>query len=350
MSSRLLVTAPVRVADLGGWTDTWFAGHGAVCHLAVGPGTRVEIEAAPAGADAWLVVDLPDFGERHALDDAAKLRARHPLVAAALEAAAPPRDRAWVVRLGSAVPPGASTGTSASVVVAMLAGFDVLSGVPIDPPALARRAHLVEADRLGQESGIQDQIAAAYGGVNFVEMPRYPDAVVTRLALAAETRAALDRRLLHVYLGQSHESWEVHRAVIASLTSGTGSRDPLETLRVLARKGRDALLAGDVEAYGRTLADNTEAQRALHPALVGERAAEVIALARAHGASGWKVNGAGGDGGSVTVLCGAPPSAREALAREVEAGVPGVRVLPVTLSGHGVRAAWDAGEPSGAPV
>lgn len=346
---RLRVTAPVRVADLGGWTDTWFAGHGAVCHLAVGPGTCVEIEAAPAGADAWLVVELPDFGERHALGDAADLRARHPLVAAALEAAAPPRDRAWVVRLSAAVPPGASMGTSASVVVAVLAAFDALGGVPLDPPALARRAHLVEVEQLGQESGIQDQIAAAYGGANFVEMPRYPEAVVTPLPLGAAIREALDRRLLHVYLGRSHESWGVHRAVIASLTAGPASRDPLETLRGLARQGRDALLAGDLEAYGRVLVGNTEAQRALHPALVGDLAEAVIALARAHGASGWKVNGAGGDGGSVTVLCGAPPSAREALARAVEAGVPGVGVLPVTLSGHGVRAACDAGGPSGAP-
>ena len=47
---------------------------------------------------------------------------------------------------------------------------------------------------------------------------------------------------------------------------------------------------------------NTEAQRSLHPELVGVDARRVIEFAAAHGAIGWKVNGAGGDGGSVTIL------------------------------------------------
>jgi D-glycero-alpha-D-manno-heptose-7-phosphate kinase len=335
----VLVTAPVRVADLGGWTDTWFAGHGAVCHLAVGPGTTVEIEAAPAAAGPSLIVDLHDFGERHALPDDGAFSARHPLLAAAFGAAAPPADRSCVVRLSCAAPPGASTGTSASVVVALLAAFDVLRGAPLDPAALARRAHRVEVEQLGQESGIQDQIAAAYGGINFVEMPRYPDAVVTRLALAPDVRAALGRRLLHVYLGRSHESWSVHRDVIASLAGGANARDRLEPLRGLARQGRDALRAGDLAAYGRALSANTDAQAALHHALVGAAARQVIALARAHGAAGWKVNGAGGDGGSVTVLCGPADHARAGLAEALQRGRPGLRILPLELCGTGVHAA-----------
>jgi D-glycero-alpha-D-manno-heptose-7-phosphate kinase len=168
-------------------------------------------------------------------------------------------------------------------------------------------------------------------------MPRYPDAVVTPLPVTTAVCAALDARLLHLYLGRSHESWAVHRAVIASLAGGGTAADRLEPLRALAREGGRALAAGDLEAYGRALTANTAAQAALHPALIGESASRVIALARAYGASGWKVNGAGGDGGSVTVLCGPAPGARATLAAALEAVRPAVRVLPLTLAGRGVH-------------
>ncbi len=111
----------------------------------------------------------------------------------------------------------------------------------------------------------------------------------------------------------------MHREVIAALaTSGDAPRRRvLDGLRTLAREGRAALLAGDLAAYGSALSANCDLQAALHPALVSDVAAQVIAVARAHGAAGWKVNGAGGDGGSVTVLCGA--GAR----RERATGAPG---------------------------
>ena len=48
VASALVVEAPVRAADLGGWSDTWFAGRGRVCNVAVSPGVVVRI--TPSGA------------------------------------------------------------------------------------------------------------------------------------------------------------------------------------------------------------------------------------------------------------------------------------------------------------
>ena len=339
MTRTVTVTAPVRIADLGGWTDTWFAGHGAVCHLAVAPGVEVRLSARPADDGPELVVEAHDFEERYVLPDAGAFERRHGLLAAAIGAARRAPDHAYHVHLTSGVPPGASTGTSAAVVVAILAAFDEMAGEPVSRADLARRAHAVEVQSLGQESGVQDQIAAAYGGVNFIEMPRYPDTIIEPLRLDAATREALDEQLLLVYLGEAHDSSAVHREVIASIEAGGMHRRVLDGLRSLARQGRAALLAGDLAAYGRTLAANCDQQAALHPSLVSDVAARVIGAARMHGAAGWKVNGAGGHGGSVTLLCGASPSARADLARQVEAEVPGARVLRVTLSPVGVKCA-----------
>jgi D-glycero-alpha-D-manno-heptose-7-phosphate kinase len=81
---------------------------------------------------------------------------------------------------------------------------------------------------------------------------------------------------------------------------------------------------------------NTEAQRSLHPELVGVDARRVIEFAAAQGAVGWKVNGAGGDGGSVTILS-ATRETKEALEHRVAVLDKGYRVLPIQVSTVGLE-------------
>ncbi|MCU1352304.1 MAG: hypothetical protein JWM05_1513, partial [Acidimicrobiales bacterium] len=59
--ARVRATAPVRVADVGGWTDTWFGSPGRVCNLAAGPGVTVEVRVGPGGGRS-VVVDAPALG------------------------------------------------------------------------------------------------------------------------------------------------------------------------------------------------------------------------------------------------------------------------------------------------
>jgi D-glycero-alpha-D-manno-heptose-7-phosphate kinase len=87
--------------------------------------------------------------------------------------------------------------------------------------------------------------------------------------------------------------------------------------------------------------DNTCAQADLHPALVGPHHAAIIEIARRHGAVGWKVNGAGGMGGSVTLLSGPDLPAKRAMIREIEQSNPGYRHIPIHLSRFGLRI-WES--------
>ena len=85
---------------------------------------------------------------------------------------------------------------------------------------------------------------------------------------------------------------------------------------------------------------NTEAQRRLHPDLVSTDAQRVLDLAAKHGASGWKVNGAGGQGGSITLLGGANDRASAKLVEAIVRADPLFEVIPVQLSRAGLQAAW----------
>ncbi|HET6873816.1 MAG TPA: hypothetical protein VFH70_03510, partial [Acidimicrobiales bacterium] len=234
------------------------------------------------------------------------------------------------ISVHSAVPAGCGTGTSAAVAVALLGALAALRDERLDARDAAYAAYRLEVAGLGRESGVQDQLSAAYGGINYVEIDRFPEATVTHLP----PWDGLDRLLTLVYLGRAHDSSAVHRQVIAE-SSGRGS-PALSRLRDAATAARDAVVTQDLVAFGRAMILNTEAQESLHPALVGTDSRRVIAVASARHALGWKVNGAGGEGGSLTVLSPSE-SAKKALDAAITAIDSRFRIIPVRTSPLGLH-------------
>lgn len=171
-------------------------------------------------------------------------------------------------------------------------------------------------------------------------MFHYPKASVSQIWVPNATWWELERRLVLIYLGKSHRSSDVHETVIRDLEGLGPNAKQLEPLRATAEMSRDALYAGDFAALGRAMILNTEAQRNLHPDLVNPDAQRVIEIAQAHGALGWKVNGAGGAGGSLTILCGSLSHAKRAMIREIEQENPLFRNIPIYLSRFGLRV-WE---------
>ncbi len=330
--------APVRICDNGGWTDTWFARHGKVFNVAVSPFVEVEVGVHDRRAGGERVVlHAENFGEHYAVSLSGPAEGRHPVLEAAIRRAAIPPDVALEIRLFSEVPPGAAMGTSAAVAVALVGALDALTPGRLTPQQAAEAAHSIEVDMLKRQSGIQDQLCSAHGGISYIDMVEYPRARVERLAVAEETKAELERRLVVVYLGRSHDSSAVHEKVIRELEDAGPDDARLAALRQAAIDSRTAVLAGDLEALGRAMTANTEAQARLHPDLVGSDARRVIERAREHGAIGVKVNGAGGEGGSLTLLASSHPYEREAIIDAILAESPLFRRLPVRLSPHGLQ-------------
>lgn len=330
--------APVRLCDCGGWTDTWFARHGRVFNIAVRPCAVVQVDVFPAGGDRpRLLVNATDFDDRYVPVCRAGQWDRHPLLEAAIDYVGLPEHLGAEVSISCAVPAGASTGTSAAVTIALVAALDRVRGGVLTRREIARVAHAVEVERLGQQSGIQDQICCAMGGVNDIEITTYPEANVRQLLLGDALRWELERRLALVFLGRGHRSSDIHQRVIEHLAGLGPHCEELDALRRAAADARDALVGNDLERLGRAMCENTEAQRRLHPGLVCADAELVIAIARKHGAAGWKVNGAGGEGGSLTLLGPRSAAAGHAMLREIQAEAPQVRPIPIALDGDGLR-------------
>jgi D-glycero-alpha-D-manno-heptose-7-phosphate kinase len=329
--------APIRVCDNGGWTDTWFAGYGCIFNIGVYPYAEAQIAVFPScSRPDRIVIHAENFGERYALTPE-KHWDKHPLLEAAIEYMHIPKDMCFEVTLFSEAPSGASTGTSAAVTVALIGALDLLTPGRLTLHEVASVAQKIETEMLGQQCGIQDQLCSAYGGINYIEMFNYPHASVSQISLPNSVWWELERRLVLVYLGRSHSSSRVHEMVIRGLENAGPGCPQLEALRRTAPRSRDALYAADFAALGRAMTDNTDAQANLHPDLVSPDAQRVIEIARAHGALGWKVNGAGGDGGSLTLLTGGESAVKRAMIRAIQQENPLFQNIPIYLSRSGLR-------------
>ena len=333
--------APIRICDNGGWTDTWFAEYGKIFNIGVYPYAEVQIEVYPfEGAAERIIIHAENYGERYVMHSEKPGWDRHPLLEAAIERMNVPKDMSFQVTIFSEAPSGASTGTSSAVTVALIGALDCLTPGRLTPHEIAYTAQSIEVDMLNQQCGIQDQLCSAFGGINYIEMFQYPHASVSQIQVPNSIWWELERRLVLIYLGKSHSSSQVHEKVIHQLEDAGAGCEQLESLRKTAGPSRDAVYAGDFRALGKAMIENTEAQGHLHSYLISQDAHRVIEIAQAHGALGWKVNGAGGEGGSVTILCGALSHTKRAMIREIEEENSLFKNIPIYLSRYGIRT-WE---------
>ncbi len=284
---------------------------------------RVRIHAENYGETIVLDPEKPDFR-------------RHPILQGAVNSLPIPEEVELMIALSSLVPGGSSTGTSAAACVALLGGLAAASGQELNLADAASLALRVETDKLGLQSGIQDQLCSAYGGICFIDMKQYPAADVQKLSLDEHVKEELAQRLALVYMGSSHSSSALHEEVIAFLETKSAGYDALRTLKELAGEAREHLIRGDFASFGDAMVRNNECQRSLHAGLISGRADDVISIAKRHEAAGWKVNGAGGEGGSLTILGSRGKAERDKMLDEIEALGKGIRPVSIGLEDTGL--------------
>jgi len=327
--------SPVRICDIGGWTDTRFAQHGAVLNIAVTLFSHCLVRDRPeeGGADRSAVIRALDLDVGVDIADVERIEydGTLDLLKAAVKRMAMPGG--FEAAIWADAPPGSGVGTSSAVSVALIAALGHFSDRRLAPHAVARVAHELETQELGLECGVQDQYAAAFGGVCFMEID-YPRVELSRLPLSPTFLCELEERFVLVYVGQSRLSDAVHRRVIERYQSGAAEAvAAMDTLRQAAHAMKDAMMREDMSLVAEAINANWMAQKHLHPDINNEAIERVFEVATRAGAVAGKANGAGG-GGTVTFLAapGAELSVRQALQ-----SAPDCTVLPCQICNEGVR-------------
>jgi D-glycero-alpha-D-manno-heptose-7-phosphate kinase len=240
------------------------------------------------------------------------------------------------LELATDAPPGSGLGSSSALVVAMLAAVGRACGRRWSPAELARTAYQVERVDLKIEGGMQDQYAAAFGGLNVIEF-HGDDVTVRPLALPGETLERLERSLLLAWSGTARSDAGILRRQVDGVIAGApASLAALGAIKQLAEAMRAALAAGDLAAFAEGLHQGWQQKRRLASGVATPRLDELYAVGRKAGAAGGKVLGAGG-GGFMLFCC--PEGRRERVMAALEAA--GAPPSTVEFDDRGVRVTTD---------
>jgi D-glycero-alpha-D-manno-heptose-7-phosphate kinase len=200
------------------------------------------------------------------------------------------------VRLHNDAPPGSGLGSSSAICVALIGALAEHLGVSLDPYELAELAFRIERVDAGIKGGRQDQYATAFGGFNFIEF-EHGGAVVNPLRLREEVLYELEYSLVFAYVGGQHFSSHIIEKQVGNFERRESSAvEAMDRLKELAHEMKRALLLGDVPSFGALLHEGWQSKKQMAEGISNERIDDVYEAARAAGALGGKVSGAGGGG------------------------------------------------------
>jgi D-glycero-alpha-D-manno-heptose-7-phosphate kinase len=221
---------------------------------------------------------------------------QHPIIREALRLTGVTGPYLEIVSL-SDIPAGTGLGSSGSFTTALLRALHTLKRSFVPPQELAEQACHIEIDVLGEPVGKQDQYISAFGGITCFEFLADDRVVAEPLKIAPETLANLEDNLLLFFTGVSRSAAEVLRD--QDRRTRDNASEMLENLHLTKRLGlesRDALLAGDLRTFAGIMHVHWEHKKKRSPGMSSGFIDEMYALARAHGALGGKLIGAGGGG------------------------------------------------------
>jgi len=219
--------------------------------------------------------------------------------------------------LASEIPPGTGLGSSASVCVNVLKTVFTYVGKNASKYELAERAFHIARNTLRKPVGKQDEYAVAFGGLNFITFHRDGSVAVDPIDVDPVVQRELESSLLLFFTGSSHDSWKILAEQESSTKKEHGlAVDALHEIRALADEMRTALMSGDLRQFGTLLDQGWQAKKRVSAKISTSHIDAMYDAARAAGALGGKITGAGG-GGFLLLFCPEPQQAqvREAMAR-----------------------------------
>jgi D-glycero-alpha-D-manno-heptose-7-phosphate kinase len=220
----------------------------------------------------------------------------HPIIREALKLTEVTGPYIEIVSL-SDIPAGTGMGSSGSFTTALLSALHTLKRNMVPPHELAEQACHIEIDVLKEPVGKQDQYIAAYGGITCFQFLPDERVIAEPLKMSAEALANLEDNLLLFFTGASRSASEILRDQDSKTREN--SRDMLENLhftKQLGMESRDALLEGNLRKFAELMHIHWEHKKKRSPGMSGGPIDEMYELARANGALGGKLIGAGGGG------------------------------------------------------
>lgn len=294
--------APLRIGLAGGGTDVspysdMFGG--AILNATISLSAYANIEPIN---DHKIIVEALDRNEKQEFDIAAELP-----VNGTLDLLKGVYNRifkeyrlpATGFRLSTFVdaPAGSGLGTSSTLVVAVLGAFVEMLKLPLGDYDIAHLAYEIERYDLSLAGGRQDQYAATFGGVNYMEFYDNDKVIVNPLRIRPQYMHELENNLVLYFTATSRESASIIKEQVKNVNSNNEkSIEAMHQLKEQARMMKEALLKGRLAEFGEILDFGFQQKRKMAANISNSGIESIYEAAKAAGATGGKISGAGGGG------------------------------------------------------
>ena len=292
-------SAPCRI-DMGGTLDlsTFYLPlrHLAPCtfNIALDMRTQVSISSFQTGK-----IKVSSRGFDSLVVDAEKAPFDHPL-GLVLAVARYYQADGIHIDIDSKSPPRSALGGSSAAVVALIWAFSKAQEKPGHPmpkrSSVALLAHAIEQSVAGVPCGLQDQLAAVFGGANVWRWNSEPGHLpfAQQPLSSGKKLDAISQSMLVAYCGVPHVSKDVNATWVRQFVAGD-SRRQWHDIAVYSQRFAQSILSGDFEIAAKMMNRETDIRRELTPEVLDEMGIGLADAARDHGC-GARFTGAGGGG------------------------------------------------------
>ncbi|MEO6814519.1 MAG: dehydrogenase [Ginsengibacter sp.] len=213
-------------------------------------------------------------------------------------------------------PAGSGLGTSSTLVVAIIGAFVEWLKLPLGDYDIAHYAYQIERKDLNLTGGKQDQYAAMFGGVNFMEFSEDDKVIVNPLRIKSQYLHELENNLVLYFTSTSRESASIIDEQVKNVNNkNEKSIEAMHQLKAQAKRMKEALLQGRLNEFGEILDFGFQQKRLMAHNISNSHIEEIYESAKKAGATGGKISGAGG-GGFMTFYC--PGNTRHAVIAELK--------------------------------
>ncbi len=194
-------------------------------------------------------------------------------------------------------PAGSGLGTSSTLVVAILGAFVEMLKLPLGDYDIAHLAYQIEREDLQLAGGKQDQYAATFGGVNFMEFYDDDKVIVNPLRIRPEYMHELGNNLVLYFTDSSRESAAIIKEQVKNVNEkNEKSIEAMHQLKEQSRMMKEALLKGKLNDFGEILDFGFQQKRKMAHNISNNIIEDIYSAAKKAGATGGKISGAGGGG------------------------------------------------------
>lgn len=194
-------------------------------------------------------------------------------------------------------PAGSGLGTSSTLVVAVIGAFYEMLRLPLGEYDIAHYAYDIERSDLQLAGGKQDQYAATFGGVNFMEFYEGDKVIVNPLRIRQQYLYELENNLVLYFTSTSRESATIIKEQVKNVNQkNEKSIEAMHQLKEQSKMMKEALLKGRLHEFGEILDFGFAQKRRMAANISNSKLDEIYFSAKKAGATGGKISGAGGGG------------------------------------------------------